>query len=157
MTSAQVESRENSASDSDADTSFSSNMSKNHANKARRRRKKFRELVIRKCVKTKINIQDEDQTWNESQAVLDTEAKVNLISHAYAKKLNLRRSEALDCDAITVDNHRLKTYDVYFVQLEVPDVKGTSRFFEESFLAVNLNWNLTLGMPWIQLSRTKMN
>ena len=156
MTSAQVASKRESISDSDSDTA-SSNMSKNHANKERRRRKKFRELVIRKCVKTKINIQEEDQTWNESKAVLDTKAEINLISQAYAKKLNLRRSEVLNCDAITVDRHRLKTYDVYFVQLEVPNVNGTSRFFEESFLTVNLNWDLTLDMPWIQLSRAKMN
>ncbi|KAG7001976.1 hypothetical protein G7Y79_00030g065090 [Physcia stellaris] len=143
--------------DFDFDTSFSSGMSKNHANKERKRRKKFRELVIRKCVKAKVNIQGENKAWNESRAVLDTGAEVNLISHAYAKKLNLRRSEALGCDAITVGSHRLKTYGVYFVQLEVPDVKETSRFFEESFLAVDLDWDLTLGMPWIQLSRAKVN
>ena len=44
----------------DFDTSFFSNMSKNHVNKARRRRKKFKEFVIRKCVKIKINIQSEN-------------------------------------------------------------------------------------------------
>ena len=43
------------------DTSFFSNMSKNHVNKKRKRRKKFRKFVIRKCVKIKINIQNKNQ------------------------------------------------------------------------------------------------
>ena len=44
----------------DFDTAFS-NMNKNHANKEKRRRKKFKKFVIRKCVKIKINIQRENQ------------------------------------------------------------------------------------------------
>ena len=137
--------------------SFFSNMSKNHANKAKRRRKKFRKLVIRKCVKIKINIQSENQTWNESRAIFDTETKINLISHVYAKKFNFRRFETLNCDAITIDNHRLKIYDVYFVQFEISNINDTNRFFEKSFLIVNLNWNLTLSIFWIQLSKVKIN
>ena len=57
---AQVASKRKSISNFDFDTAFS-NMSKNHANKEKKRRKKFREFVIRKCVKIKINIQRENQ------------------------------------------------------------------------------------------------
>ena len=153
----QIENKKNFTSNFDVDTSFFSNMNKNHANKAKKRRKKFKKLVIRKCVKIKINIQSENQIWNESQAIFDTKTKINLINHVYAKKFNLRRFEVLDCDAITIDNHRLKIYDVYFVQFEISNVKSTNRFFEESFLVVNLNWNLTLNMFWIQLSKIKIN
>ena len=146
----QIASKRKSISNFDFDTTFS-NMNKNHANKEKKRRKKFKEFVIRKCVKIKINIQEENQIWNESKTIFDTKTKINLINQVYAKKLNLRRFEILSCDAITIDRHRLKTYDVYFVQLEVSNVNDTSRFFEESFLVVNLNWNLTLNMFWIQL------
>ena len=68
----QIENKKNFTSNFDVDTSFFSNMNKNHANKAKRRRKKFKKLVIRKCVKIKINIQSENQIWNESQVVFDT-------------------------------------------------------------------------------------
>ena len=44
----------------DFDTSFFSNMNKNHVNK-KKRRKKFKKFVIRKCVKIKINIQNKNQ------------------------------------------------------------------------------------------------
>ena len=54
-------------------------------------------------------------------------------------RINLRRFEILDCDAITVDNHRLKIYDVYFVQFEISNINDTNRFFEKSFLIVDLN------------------
>ena len=56
----QVANKKKSISNFDFDTAFS-NISKNHANKKKRRRKKFRELVIRKCVKIKINIQKKNQ------------------------------------------------------------------------------------------------
>ena len=52
---AQIDNKKKS-SNFDFDTSFFSDMSKNHANKAKKRRKKFKKLVIRKCVKIKINI-----------------------------------------------------------------------------------------------------
>ena len=59
---AQIKSKKNFTSNFDVDTSFFSNMNKNHVNKAKKQRKKFKELVIRKCVKIKINIQSENQT-----------------------------------------------------------------------------------------------
>ena len=58
---AQIESKKNFTSNFDVNTSFFSNMNKNHINKAKRRRKKLKKLVIRKCVKFKINIQNENQ------------------------------------------------------------------------------------------------
>ena len=33
----------------------------------------------------------------------------------------------------------------------IPDSKGTVRYFEELFLALDLDWDFTLGRPWIQL------
>ena len=57
---AQVASKRESISNFDFDTAFS-DMNKNHVNKERKRRKKFKKFVIRKCVKIKINIQEENQ------------------------------------------------------------------------------------------------
>ena len=108
----------------------------------KKRRKKFKKFVIRKCVKIKINIQKENQIWNESKAIFDTETEISLINHVYAKKFNFRRFKILNCNAITIDKHRLKIYDIYFVQFEISNVKSTNRFFfEKSFLIMNLNWN----------------
>ena len=56
-----VKNKKNSISNYDVDTSFFSNMNKNHVNKTKKRRKKFKEFVIRKCVKIKNNIQSENQ------------------------------------------------------------------------------------------------
>ena len=57
---AQIANKKKFISNFDFDTAFS-NMNKNHVNKEKRRRKKFRKFVIRKCVKIKINIQEENQ------------------------------------------------------------------------------------------------
>ena len=95
--------------------------------------------MIRKCVKIKFNIQNENQIENESRAILNTKTKINLINHVYAKKFNVRRFEIFNCDAITIDNHRLKIYDFYFLQLEILNINNTSRFFEKSFLVIDLS------------------
>ena len=56
----QVASKRKFISNFDFDTAIS-NMNKNHVNKEKKRRKKFRKFVIRKCVKIKINIQEKNQ------------------------------------------------------------------------------------------------
>ena len=97
---------------------------------AKRRQRKLR---MAKCSKHKVKIND-----TETFAVIDPGAEISLISNVLAKKLKLVPSNVSSCEVMTVNNLRIKSYDVYFVRLEVPDENGTSRFFNESFLEVDL-------------------
>ena len=116
---------------------------------SKRRRKKLRTA---KCDKIKVKA-----NGSEVLAVMDPGAEVSLISNALAKKLKLVLSDVPPCEAMALGSNQLKTYGVYFVRLEVPDENGVSRFFNESFLGVDLPWGISLGLPWFKLSGAEVN
>ena len=115
----------------------------------KRRRKKFRMI---KCDKIKIKTND-----NEILAIMNSKAKINLISNVLAKKLKLVSFNVSFCEIMTFDNNQLKFYDVYFVRLKVSNENDVNRFFNENFLEVNLFWSISLNLSWFKLSEIEMN
>ena len=121
---------------------------------ARRRRgrikKRQRELAVNRCVSTRMQVLN---MKGQADGRIDTCAEVNLISHALAKKLNLVPcTDVSPIDVQGITGKALKGKAVYFVRFGIPDSKGTIRYFEESFLGLDLDWDFTLGRPWIQLA-----
>ena len=123
---------------------------------AKRRRRKLR---MAKCKKTmiKMNKGFGEKDKLEFEVVMNSEAEISLISHTLAKQLELKLFNVPNCEAVTIENHPFKSYEIYFVQFEVQDENDVSRFFNDSFLGTDLTWNMTLNLPWIQLSRVKVN
>ena len=99
-------------------------------------RRQPRKLAIAKTRHTDIRVAGYKGTVS---AKLDSDAEVNLISRAFAKLLNLVPSHDEGCDLRVVGGSPLKTHGVYFVRFEAIDIDGVSRFFEESFLAVDMS------------------
>ena len=97
-------------------------------------RRRQRKLRMIKCSKHKIKIND-----IEIFAVIDSKAEISLISNAFAKKLKLVSFNVSSCEVMIVNNLRIKFYDVYFVRLEISNENDISRFFNESFLEVDLS------------------
>ena len=97
---------------------------------SKRRRKKLRTT---KCDKIKIKIND-----SEILAVMNSKAEINLISNVLVKKLKLVLFDVSLCEIMTFDSNQLKIYEIYFVRLEVSNENDVNRFFNESFLKVDL-------------------
>ena len=71
---------------------------------------------------------------------VDTCAKMNLINHAFVQKLNFFL--CIDINVINVQNisdKALKKTIVYFVRFFIFDFKDINRYFEKSFLNLDLN------------------
>ena len=115
----------------------------------RRRRKKFRTI---KCDKIKIKIND-----NEIFAIMNSKAKINLINNVLVKKFKLILFDVSFCEIMILNNNQFKIYDVYFVRLKISNENDVNRFFNESFLKIDLFWNISLNFSWFKLSKTKMN
>ena len=146
----QIDTKENFISNNEVDSNFHefSTISIEFKN-VKRRRKKFRIIECKRTI-IKINAQ-------EIEIMLNSKAKVNLINNILAKQLKLMLFHVFNCQTINVNNHLLKIYDVYFVQFEIKDENDVSRFFNDNFLETNLAWDMTLNLPWIQLSKIKVN
>ena len=105
-----------------------------------------------KCKKHKIKI-------NETKilTIIDSKTEINLISNVLAKKLKLISFNVFICEIMIIDNNRIKFYDVYFVRLEVSNENDINRFFHESFLEIDLSWDISLDLSWMQLFEAKIN
>ena len=115
-------------------------------------KRRQRKLHMIKCSKHKIKIND-----IEIFAIIDSKAKVNLINNVLVKKLKLISFNISSCEIMIVSNLRIKFYDVYFVRLEISNENDINRFFNESFLEVDLLWSMSLSLSWMQWLETKMN
>ena len=115
----------------------------------KRRRKKFRTI---KCDKIKIKIND-----NEILAVMNSKTKINLINNVFAKKFKLILFDVFFCEIMIFDSNQFKIYEIYFVRLKVSNENDVSRFFNESFLKVDLLWDISLDLSWFKLSKIEMN
>ena len=103
----------------------------------KRRRRKFRMI---KCKKTmiKINKKSDEKSKLKFETVMNSETKINLINNILVKQLELKSFNVSSCETMTIDNHFLKIYNVYFVQFEVQNENDVSRFFNDNFLETNL-------------------
>ena len=71
--------------------------------------------------------------------VFDSKAEINLINNVFAKKFKLISINVSSCKTMILNHNQLKFYEVYFVRFEIKNVKNNNRFFNESFLEVDLN------------------
>ena len=110
-----------------------------------------------KCNKIEITIKNSTKEDVKIYAFLDSKAEISLISNILAKKFKLVSFDVSSCEIMIIKHNRIKFYDVYFVQIEISNANEVSRFFNESFLKVDLNWSITLNLSWHQLSRVDVN
>ena len=92
-----------------------------------------------KCNKTDVKIKNTNDREVVIYAILNSEAKISLISNVFAKKLKLVSIDVSSYDVMILDRNRLKFYDVYFVRMKIENERDISRFFNESFLEIDLN------------------
>ena len=153
----QADTRENSILSDETDSSLDESFTIDIEIKSVKRRR--RKLRMTKCKRTTIKIDRESNEKDklEFEAVMNSEAEINLINNVFAKQLKLESFNVSSCEAVTIDNHSFKIYDVYFVQFEVQDENDVNRFFNDSFLETNFEWDMTLDLSWMQLSKVQMN
>ena len=153
----QVDTKKNSISNDEVDSNLDESSTIDIEIKSVKRcRKKLR---MTKCKKTiiKINKRSNEKNKLEFETVMNSEAKINLISNVLAKQFELESFNVSNCETMTIDNYSIKSYDVYFVQFEMQNENDVNRFFNDSFLKTNLAWSMTLSLSWMQLFETKIN
>lgn len=90
------------------------------------------------------------------EALIDSSSKVNVIQPSFAKDLGLRICK-INVDAQKIDCSRLKTYEIVIVFFQVDDKDRKSRFFEETFLLIDIGMNIAFEIRFLTLSNVKIN
>ncbi len=88
---------------------------------------------------------------DQTEALLDSESEVNIISQAFAHQLGLKICKT-NVGAQKIDGTTLETYGIVVSTFSVSDKDGRERFFEESFVLADVKPDRMLGMPFLTIS-----
>ena len=78
------------------------------------------------------------------------------MASAYVKKLGLQVRKT-DFGAQKIDGSTLETYGIVIAGFQVQDKFEKARFFQETFLVADTSVEIILGMPFLALSKVKMD
>ena len=137
----------------DVDSNFSkhSHYYRTIVRRIQRKYKKLRVLIKRRCIQIKINIKNK-----KMKTLLNNENEINFINRIMIKQLKIFFFfiHEKTCDIVNI---KLKIFDVHFLIVVVIDNHEHSRYFEKSFLKININENIILDMSWLKLTYSKIN
>ena len=83
--------------------------------------------------------------------LLDSGSKVNAMQPAFAEKLGLI-VQSTNVGAQKIDGTTLEIYGMVVAAFSVTDQVNRVRFFEETFLVVNVSLDIVFGMLFFTLS-----
>ncbi len=113
--------------------------------------KKTEEEVERiPCIQYSIIFKD------QTEALLDSESEVNVMSQAFIHQLDLKIRKT-NVRAQKIDGTTLKTYGMIVFTFSVLDKDGRKRFFEESFILADVKPYIMLGMPFLTMSNADVD
>ena len=134
------------------DFSFNAITHRAYIRRIRKQLVKQKKLVIKRCIDVKIILNEKRR-----KAKLDCDSEINLISRQLIKKLDLSSFIVVGPDARIVDNSRLQTFDVHFFLINVLDINGVFRFFEEFFMKISMQNDLILEMLWFSIAKSQVS
>ena len=82
---------------------------------------------------------------------LNCEIECNLINKNFAKKLKFLSLDDAHVNVVFIDKSSMKTQNVYFSRFNVTNRQNHDWFFEEFFLKIDIDNDMTLNISWFQL------
>ena len=116
-----------------------------------------REVVLVKAIHTFIAI-NLNKAHHVVTALIDNGSEVNLISQRCVKELNSPRpTNSSHIGLTTINRQLMQTYGVYYLNIEVVDALGHTRYFQEGFIASNNNEPIILGMLFLKCANPNID
>lgn len=89
------------------------------------------------------------------KALIDSSSKVNVMTLAYAIKLDLT-TQKTSVGAQKIDNLLLETYDMTSARFSIQDNLKRVQFFEKTFLLADSSMEMALEMPFLSFSNANI-
>ena len=92
---------------------------------------------------------------NEVQALIDLGNNINILTLVYVLKLGLRVYRTI-FRAQKIDDSTFKIIRMVLASFQIEDKLERAQFFQETFLLANINTQVVLSMPFLNLSNTNI-
>ncbi len=102
------------------------------------------------CIRYPVTFKD------QTEALFDSESKVNAMSQAFAQQLGLKICKTI-VGAQKIDGTTLETYKMVVSPFSVSDKDGREKFFKESFLLADVSPDIIFGMPFLTMSNVDVD
>ncbi len=93
---------------------------------------------------------------DQTEALLDSKSKINVISQAFTYQLELKIRKT-NVGAQKIDGITLETYEIVVSTFFVLEKDGKKRFFEESFLLANIKPDVVFGMLFLTMNNADID
>ncbi len=93
---------------------------------------------------------------DQTKALLDSRSEVHTISPAFAQQLGLKICKT-NVGAQKINGTALETYEMVVSIFFVSDKDGRERFFEKSFLLVDVKPEIVLRIPFLTMSNVDID
>ena len=98
------------------------------------------------CIYYPVRFQEE-----QIRALLNSGSEVNAINLAFAQKLGLHIRKT-NVGALKIDGSALETFGIVIAEFQVEDKGSKLRFFQETFLVADTQFEVILGMLFLKIS-----
>ncbi len=93
---------------------------------------------------------------SQTKTLLDWENKVNAMSQPFVQQLDLKIYKT-NVRALKINGITLETYGMVVSTFSVSDKDRKEKFFEESFLLVDIKPDIVFGMLFLTMNNTDIN
>ena len=111
-----------------------------------------KEVVRMPCIYYPVRFQEGQE---QVRALLNSSSKVNVLSPAYTRKLGLQTRKT-NVKAQKIDGSALETFRMVIADFEMEDKGSRPRFFQETFLVSDTQFEMVLGMPFLKISNANV-
>ena len=89
-------------------------------------------------------------------ALADSGAEVNIINRVTAQKMGLPIFNT-NIGLSAIHGEAVKTYGMHYIEFQQEDQQGQVRYFQDTFLAADINTRMILGMPWLTMANPNID
>lgn len=108
-----------------------------------------------KCVPCINHLVQFKKNQAEVQAILDSGSEVNIMTLAYAAKLDLK-IRPISIRVQKINSSTLQTFGIVLANFQVNNKFGRVCFFQKTFLLVAISIEVILGIPFLTFSNVDM-
>ncbi len=93
---------------------------------------------------------------NTFSALADSGAEVNIINRVTARKMGLPVLNT-NIGLSAIHGKAVKTYGMHYIEFQQEDEQGRVRYFQDTFLAADIDTRMILGMPWLTMANPNID